>query len=215
MNHHAEVHLIMSIHSMKQRDIKILMLMEAVSRGDCHSQRALAKKLHISLGLVNASIHELERRGVFKIKKSTLGRHAYGLTDKGMAEKNRLKMNYISYSLAQYSEIKCWIGKIVNKIHARGIRDIILYQATELCEIICNVFAQNAMGTVTVVDNDQAGRKICGVEIINTRTMCNLDYDAVIITDLYDQNRSQKRLVAAGIPRRKIYTIFSIGTVVD
>ncbi|MBW2133565.1 MAG: winged helix-turn-helix transcriptional regulator [Deltaproteobacteria bacterium] len=75
---------------MDHRDLRTLKLLEEIEHNHAPSQRDLAKKLNISLGLVNAFVKRLAHKGYFKISTIPKNRVMYILTPKGMAEKTRL-----------------------------------------------------------------------------------------------------------------------------
>ena len=76
---------------MKKEDIQELKIMEEFGRSDgIASQREIARKLEISLGLVNAFVKRIVRKGYFKVS-TILGRRVrYLLTPKGIVENSRL-----------------------------------------------------------------------------------------------------------------------------
>ena len=52
---------------MEIREIKTLLLLEAIEKEEIQSQRDLSKKLNISLGLVNTFLKNLTHRGILKL----------------------------------------------------------------------------------------------------------------------------------------------------
>jgi predicted transcriptional regulator len=88
---------------LQKEDIQSLKLMEEISREDGFTtQRELAKRLDVSVGLVNLFIRRVVRKGYFKITTIPGRRVRYLLTSKGFAEKSRLTMSYLRYSLSYY-----------------------------------------------------------------------------------------------------------------
>ncbi|MBW2370350.1 MAG: winged helix-turn-helix transcriptional regulator, partial [Deltaproteobacteria bacterium] len=83
---------------MNRQEIHTLKLLEAVADNQVTSQRKLACRLNISLGLVNTFIRKLTGQGFFEIRQSSRQNATYTLTAKGQAEKTRLTYDYICYS---------------------------------------------------------------------------------------------------------------------
>ena len=75
-------------------------LLDNVAGQEAANQRALARNIGISVGLVNALVHRAVRKGLIKIKQAPARRYAYYLTPKGFAEKSRLVAQYLDYSLS-------------------------------------------------------------------------------------------------------------------
>src|SRR5213593_3492440 len=87
-----------------ERELEIL---TAIGEGRPLTQRALAQRLGIALGLTNLYLKRLAKKGSIKITEFPRKPHArkrlrYVLTPKGLLEKTRLTYDYLSYSLGIY-----------------------------------------------------------------------------------------------------------------
>src|SRR5438876_6632475 len=85
----------------RERDLEIL---TAIGEGRPVTQRALAARLGVALGLTNLYVKRLARKGYIKIvefprKPAARKRLRYLLTSKGLAEKSRLTYEHMTYSL--------------------------------------------------------------------------------------------------------------------
>ena len=78
---------------MHVKDIRTLSILEEIDQKKSPCQRYLAKKLNISLGLVNSFLKRLAQKGYFKITTIPKNRLKYILTTKGAVEKARLTYN--------------------------------------------------------------------------------------------------------------------------
>ena len=88
---------------MNHHDIHALRILEEIEKDNSQSQRELARKLDISLGLVNSFVKRLAQKGYFKITTIPKNRAKYILTPKGFAEKTRLTYEFIQYSFHFYN----------------------------------------------------------------------------------------------------------------
>jgi len=87
-----------------QRD---LLLLSELDRKGGATQRTLATKLGIALGLANLYLRRLVRKGYYiKTTTSPRWRVGYSLTPQGLAEKSRLTYLYLQYSLSHYRDIR-------------------------------------------------------------------------------------------------------------
>src|SRR5438046_4972049 len=87
-----------------ERDLEIL---TAIEEGRPLTQRALAERLGVALGLANLYLKRLAREGCIKIvefprKPAARKRLRYLLTPPGVAEKSRLTYEHMAYSLSLY-----------------------------------------------------------------------------------------------------------------
>src|SRR5215467_7871648 len=85
------------------RDLKLL---EAVEQDSRITQRSLAGKLGIALGLTNIYLKRLVRKGYIKCVNVQSNRITYLITPRGIAEKARLTYEFMDYSLHLYSEVR-------------------------------------------------------------------------------------------------------------
>jgi len=81
---------------MDPQDLRSLQILEEIGNTHSPSQRYLARKLNISLGLANSFIKRLAKKGYVKITTIPRNRVKYMLTPQGFAEKVDLRMNLSS-----------------------------------------------------------------------------------------------------------------------
>ena len=84
-----------------------LQLLTAIEEGAPLTQRALAERLGVALGLANLCLKRLARKGYIKVvhfndRPAARKRLRYLLTPKGLAEKSRLTYEHMVYSLHLY-----------------------------------------------------------------------------------------------------------------
>lgn len=85
-------------------ELLTLELLDAIEeRGDL-TQRRLAEKLGIALGLTNSYLRRCAKKGYVKVREVPANRYFYYLTPKGFTEKSRLTARFLSTSLAFYRQ---------------------------------------------------------------------------------------------------------------
>src|SRR5664279_1400033 len=84
-------------------DFKAFQLLSEVADEQPVSQRELAKRLGIALGLVNSYLKNFVTKGYIRIKNYPQNRYAYLLTPQGLAEKSRLAYQHLSYFTSLYT----------------------------------------------------------------------------------------------------------------
>ena len=120
---------------MEPNDIRTLQLLEKIDEEHLHSQRALAKELNISVGLVNSFIKHLVKKGYVKIASVKANRMRYMLTPTGLAEKARLTYNYIQFSYHFYTEARKKLDRLFNELENAKVLQVVFFGATDLAEI--------------------------------------------------------------------------------
>lgn len=95
-------------------------LLDAIGSGDQHTQRSLAGRLDIALGLANALLKRCVSKGLVKIQNAPARRYAYYLTPKGFAEKARLVAEYLETSLSFFRRARGQYEEGFARLAAQG-----------------------------------------------------------------------------------------------
>ena len=189
---------------MDQDELRTLKLLEAVDSGEPPTQRELARDLNISLGLVNAFIKRLAKKGYFKITHIPKNRVQYLLTPKGALEKSRLTYRYIRYSVGFYREIREMLVTLFGKLENAGVRRITLYGCGEVAEL-AHLFLQNTSIRLTgVFDDKYEGQKFFGHMVKGYEQLGNDGYEYVLLTQTDDIQSHFDRLVSIGVAPERI-----------
>ncbi len=171
-------------------------LLDNVAGQDAPNQRALARKIGISVGLVNALVHRAVRKGLIKVKEVPARRYAYYLTPKGLAEKSKLVAEYLDHSLSFFRVARQEYGDIFARCAAAGNKRVVLCGAGELAEIASLAVNGLDIAVVAVFDHETNQAHIAGLPVV--RTLQDLDAgDVLVLTDGRRPQDAYDRLVAA------------------
>jgi len=185
-----------------QRDLKLL---NEVEQNAAVTQRSLADKLGVALGLTNLYLKRLARKGYIKI--TTIPRHRikYLLTPQGLTEKSRLTYLYMQYSLSYYRDMRQRLKIVLTGLAGAGAKRIVIYGTGELAELAYLSLREMDLTLVGFVDGDQG--TFLSYPLWPIETLPNWEFDVVLITDLEEAKKIQTRLIRAGVPREKIATL--------
>src|SRR5438093_5729239 len=137
-----------------ERELEIL---TAIGEGRPLTQRALAQRLGIALGLTNLYLKRLAKKGSIKItefprRPAARKRLRYLLTPRGIAEKTRLTYEHIGYSLALYRRTRQTLRDALGSLPANGLKRVALYgtgEAAELAYLTLREFDLEPVGVFT------------------------------------------------------------------
>jgi DNA-binding MarR family transcriptional regulator len=184
---------------MDQEELRTLKLLEAVDSGEPPTQRELARDLNISLGLVNAFMKRLAKKGYFKITHIPKNRVKYLLTPKGALEKSRLTYRYIRYSVGFYREIRDMLVSLFSRLEKEGVEKIALYGCGEVAEL-AHLFLQNtSIKLEGVFDQKTDGKSFFGHRVRSCEQITNDGYEYVLLTQTEDIQTHFDRLVDLGV----------------
>ena len=92
------------------------------------SQRDIAARLNISLGIVNYCLRALVDKGQVKIRNFRAAgnklRYAYILTPKGIAAKTALTGDFLRRKMAEYEALKAEIDALENELAEGAVREL-------------------------------------------------------------------------------------------
>jgi DNA-binding MarR family transcriptional regulator len=184
---------------MDQEELRTLKLLEALDSREPPTQRELARDLGISLGLVNAFIKRLAKKGYFKITHIPKNRVKYLLTPKGALEKSRLTYRYIRYSVGFYREIREMLVTLFGRLEKEGVDRIALYGCGEVAEL-AHLFLQNtSIKLGGVFDQKPVGRVFFGHMVRSYEQLAQDGYEYVLLTQTEDIQSHFDRLVGLGV----------------
>ena len=92
-------------------ELRDLRLLEELDRTPIISQRELSHKFGIALGVTNACLKRMVRKGWIRIRGFDHRKIGYYLTPKGFVEKSRLTFHLVSGIVQHYSELKQVISR--------------------------------------------------------------------------------------------------------
>ena len=189
---------------MDPQDIRSLQILEEIHNNHSPTQRDLARKLNISLGLVNSFMKRLARKGYLKITTIPRNRVRYILTPKGFAEKSRLTYEFIQYSFHFYKEALRKFEDLLNGFKKRGVKKVIFYGASDLAEIAFISLKATDIKFTGIVDDLKEGSKFLDYNVKSVEELSKLEFDMIIITTIESKEAIFNKLLQRKIPMEKI-----------
>jgi DNA-binding Lrp family transcriptional regulator len=142
------------------RDLRTL---EAIERDPGVSQRELASDLGVAVGVANACIRALVRKGLVKIRGTSNRSITYHLTKAGLLHKSVLAMEWTRNTLGFYAQARRQVADHIAEWASEGVRTIVLDGADELAEITALV---SGLAGVTVVGVVEDGERSIGASVL-------------------------------------------------
>jgi DNA-binding MarR family transcriptional regulator len=174
------------------RDLQFL---EEIEQNPKISQRELSHKFGIALGVTNACIKRMARKGLIRLRGFPPRRIAYYLTPKGFSEKTKLALHFFSYNIHHYAEMKKQIEKKLLDMQNKGVKRVTFYGISDEMELAYITLQGLDMKLIGIVDSEKNwGKKIFSYKVIGLKEAIDLNPDAILITSLKDQNTYVKNL---------------------
>lgn len=177
-----------------KEDTLTLEILEAINEKSDVTQRHLARKADIALGLANSYLKRCVRKGFVKITQAPTNRYVYYLTPKGFSEKSRLTAQYLSYSFSFYKKAANSCKATLGRCQQQGVRKIVLCGVSDLTEIAFVQAAEYELTVVAVYDPVTEHNSYLGLRVAHTLNECE-PYDVLVMTDLNEPQSVYDRLI--------------------
>jgi len=192
----------------RERDLEIL---TAIGEGRPLTQRALAQRLGVALGLTNLYVKRLAKKGFIKITEFPRKPHArkrlrYILTPKGLLEKSRLTYDYMSYSLGIYRRTRETLREALSHLPGDGAKRVVLYGVGEAAELAYVTLKELGLEPIAVFDREEGG-VFLGLPVRPIGDAAGADLDAVVIATFDRPEPDIAELTRLGLAREKLLTL--------
>ena len=196
---------------MNGEDEKILdtyrsfLLLSEISGEEQLSQRELAKRLGIALGLVNSYLKNLVAKGFVRVNSFPKNRYAYLLTPKGFAEKSRLAYQHLSYFSGLYTVARQDYLKLFRALSAEGVKGVAFCGIDEVAEIAYLSLKEVGMELELAMDQEAAGRKFFDRQVVTPALALLSGNHRIVITSLKRGEALREELLRLGAEPSCIY----------
>jgi DNA-binding MarR family transcriptional regulator len=177
-------------------EMRDLRLLEELAKNPIVSQRELSHRFGIALGVTNACLRRMARKGWVRIRDLNPRRMGYYLTPKGMLEKTRLTIHLISFRVQHYSELKKVIANRLLEMQHDGMQRLVFYGVSDEMEVAYITLQGVNLKLVGIVEDDErmTPRIIFGYEIEPVSRIQELKPDGILITSLTENDKKRDRL---------------------
>jgi len=199
------------MNNQKNEDHTTLELLQVIEDKNDVTQRHIAERLDVALGLANSYLKRCVNKGLIKVKQAPANRYLYYLTPKGFTEKSRLTAAYLSHSFNFYREAGDSLSFIYSQCKQKNYKKIIFGGISELAEIASIRIIEHGIEVVGVWDPETKNN-----DFLHFSVWKNFDdipnFDVCILTAL-NKSGCYYNLFNKSIPNKKIIvpSILDIG----
>jgi DNA-binding MarR family transcriptional regulator len=180
-----------------------LLLLSELDRNGGATQRSLATKLGVALGLTNLYLKRLARKGYIKVTTIPRKRIRYLLTPQGFAEKSRLTYQYMQYSLSYYRDMRGRLKDMLSSLEGINGQRIAICGTGELAELTYLALKEMNIDCVGFVDGNTR-ETFLSCPVSSPDQIAAWQLDRVLIADLDHAADYEEQLVQSGVPRDKL-----------
>ena len=181
------------------------LLLSEISGDQQLSQRELAKRLGIALGLVNSYLKNLVAKGFVRVNNFPKNRYAYLLTPKGFAEKSRLAYQHLSYFSGLYTVARQDYLKLFKSMSASGVKQVAFCGIDEVAEIAFLSLKEAGMELTVAMDPEAAGRKFFDKTVVIPAIGLLSGNHNIVITSMKRGDALREELLRIGAEPERIH----------
>jgi len=191
-----------------ERDLQIL---TAIGEGHPLTQRDLAQRLGVALGLTNLYLKRLARKGFIKVvqfprKPAARKRLRYLVTPTGIAEKTRLTYEHMAYSLSLYRRARQTLRESLALLPEVGMKRIALCGTGEAAELAYLALKEFGLEPVGVFARESGG-SFLGFPVRPLAALAKEDVDGIVVATFDLPEPHVAELTALGLPAQKLLTL--------
>jgi DNA-binding MarR family transcriptional regulator len=177
-------------------EIRELNLLQELEKNPVISQRELSNRFGIALGVTNACIKRMVRRGWIRITGLNQRRIEYYLTPKGFTEKAKLTVDLISWTVRHYASLKDLIGSKLLEMQGEGVERVVFYGVSDEMEVAYITLQGVNLKLVGIVEDDEKYRPqfIFGYELERVSRIRGLRPQGILITSTLESDLKRERV---------------------
>ena len=191
----AIIYNVQIMNNKQKEDTTTLGILQAIESNRDITQRHLADRLNVALGLANSYLKRCVRKGLVKIHQAPANRYLYYLTPSGFAEKSRLTAQYLSHSFDFYRKASSSINSIYQLCESNGWNNILLCGVSELAEIASLREHEYQIQIIGVFEPDTEIQNFLNFQVWSDLDHCN-SFDVLVLTSLNEPLHIYEMLLA-------------------
>lgn len=182
-----------------KEDSLTLEILEVIENQSHVTQRHLADRLGVALGLANSYLKRCIRKGLIKVQQAPANRYLYYITPKGFAEKSRLTARYLSASFDFYRQAGDSLSDIYRNCQSNGWHRILFCGISELAEIAAIRAVEHNIQVVGIFDPCTQQDRFLRLPVVRSLDDAQ-SHDACMLTAVHDASDLYNLLIREVTP---------------
>ena len=192
---------------------KEYMILDMIEKNPNITQREMSKAIGIAVSMVNDYLDKYEKNNLIIRKKHTTKTVEYFITKTGLERKKLLNIWYLQSSQTIYISAKDNILKFLYLVIAKGFRNILLYGAGEVAEIMLQVLTSDntlPLHVIAIIDDNplKTGKVIINSPIIQLKDIGKYEHDGILVSSFKHHQIINSKLHQLNYPAERIINFF-------
>jgi DNA-binding MarR family transcriptional regulator len=187
-----------------------LRLLSEVNRRPQASQRELARRVGVALGMTNLLLHNLAEKGYVRITRAGWRRWLYALTPDGFLRKVQLTLSYVHRFLDHYQKVRQTLREELAVQSLNAESRVAILGTGEFAELVYLGLKDLGIEELDVFAvNGLAGGEFLGMPVREFSALRPDQYDRIVVASLGGTEKQFRSLLASGVAPEKLVTFFN------
>jgi FlaA1/EpsC-like NDP-sugar epimerase len=192
---------------------KEFMILDSIEKNTNITQREMSSIIDASVSMVNYYLDEYETKGYIVRNYQSTKSVEYFITKIGLERKKYLNIGYLKSSQNLYNSAKENIVKFLNQIKEKGFKNILLYGAGEVTELLLHTINTSKnidVYAIAIIDDDlkKIGTFIFNTKVISKDYINKIEHDGILISSYTNKDIMKNNLKEIGYSNNKIIEFF-------
>ncbi len=183
------------------RELRVL---EEVDGSPNLSQRLLALKLGIALGVANILLRKLAKQGHIRMTQLGWKRWAYSVTPAGMAHKLNLTKSYVARFVDHYRRVRHVLREDLRSQPLDSESRVAIVGTSELAELAFLALRDIGVRDIEVFAPESDGRMFLAMEVQLLDSLTPERYSKIVITTPGENGHGREGLLSSGAAESQI-----------
>jgi len=194
---------------------KEYMILDMIEKNSNITQREMSETIGIAVSMVNYYLDQFEQDNLIKRQKHSTKTVEYFITRKGTEKRKLLNIAYLNASQQLYNSAKENIEEFLIQIESSGFKNILLYGAGEVCEILLNAIKGSKVVNIkalAIIDDDinKAGNKMGSTDILSPSSIKDIEHEGILISSFTNNEAIYNKLILDGYSKDRVIQFFDI-----
>lgn len=175
---------------------RMLAILEALEDNAAVSQSRLGECTGLSVAMINSYLKKMCDQGLVERRPINAKSYSYLITEEGHSMRRRYLGDYCAEIVRSYTTIKKHVHAKLNRLALEGKKRLVLWGASETCEIVLSALRNTSLTVLALVDSDtdKHGTLLAGHAIFPPEVLASMHCDAVVITSFGQAEKIQEQL---------------------
>jgi len=194
---------------------KEYMILDLIEKNRNITQRELSENINASVSMINSYLDIYEKSGLIIRRYISDKKIEYIITKKGIERKKVLNIGFLKASHKIYSNAKENIKQFLNQLIYKGYKDILLYGAGEVAELLLLVLNDDDTFDIKIKgiiddDKEKQGKFLFNIPILNNEKIDEIKHDGILISSFMNRETIYDKLNLLKYNKKNIIMFFEI-----